>query len=312
MKNHFRCSVVIPTRNCLGFLPQAIASVHMQAIEDLEILVVDDGSSDGTWDWLAEQALSDSRLTPIRGAGAGPGVARNAALSLARAPLIAFLDADDFWWPSKLARQLAYHESHPETGFSFTDYLHFDACGQLRGTCFDYWRPGFIDRKSGDYAPVRDAEFELLAANVVGTSTVVASVELLQNANGFAADSQSAEDWRLWLDLAARAPVAASAAVTASYLMHPASATANRDARIASMREIVAPYRSRGEPAVRRALRKADARIAIAEAERARELGDKWGALRCHGRAFARWPQRRIARALAADLAALPFPARKT
>jgi len=312
MQSRCRCSVIIPTRNYLHFLPRALGSVRMQGIADLEILVVDDGSSDGTWDWLASEARLDARLVPIRGAEKGPGVARNAALSMARAPLIAFLDADDFWWPDKLARQLAYHEDHPETGFSFADYVHFDACGQLHGTCFDYWRPGYIDRKSGGYAPVADAEFELLAANVVGTSTVMASRELLQNANGFAPDFQSAEDWRLWLDLAARAPVAASAAVTAAYLMHPASATANRDARIASMREIVAPYRSRGEPAVRRALRKADARIAIAEAERARELGDKWGALRCHGRAFARWPQRRIARALAADLAALPFPARKT
>jgi glycosyltransferase involved in cell wall biosynthesis len=311
MENRFRCSVVIPTRNCLRFLPQALGSISMQGIKDLEILVVDDGSSDGTWDWLTEEARSDSRLVPIRGAGNGPSLARNAALSLARAPLIAFLDADDFWWPDKLSRQLAYHESHPETGFSFTDYLHFDACGQLRGTCFDYWAPSYINRKSGDYAPVPDAEFELLAANVVGTSTVVASLELLQNANGFAPNSQSAEDWRLWLDLAARAPVAASAAVTTSYLMHPASATANRDARIESMREIVAPFRSRREPAARRSLRRADARIAIAEAERARELGDKWGALRGHWRAFASWPQRRTARALAADLAALPFSTRK-
>jgi hypothetical protein len=121
---------------------------------------------------------------------------------------------------------------------------------------------------------------------------------------------QSAEDWSLWLELASNAPVAASAAVTCSYLMHPASTTANREARIEAMRQIAAPYRNRTEPAAQSALRKADARIDVAEAERARELGDKWGALRGHWRAFARWPQRRVARALAADIAALPFPAR--
>ena len=218
--------------------------------------------------------------------------------------MIGFLDADDFWWPNKLARQLAYHETHPETGFSFTDYLHVDPRGELRGTCFDYWRPDFIDRKNFAFQPLPDAELALLGSNVVGASTVVASRRVLQNANGFEKDSLSAEDWSLWLRMAALAPVAASPAATASYLMHPASVTQNRDDRIAAMRAIVEPYRVRQGDVARRALRQAESRIAIAEAERDRVAGAHWSAARRHWRAFAHWPQKRTARALAADLIA--------
>lgn len=131
-----RCSVVIPTYNCLDFLPLAIASVRVQAIEDLEILVVDDGSTDGTGEWLAKEAFLDRRIIPLQADGEGPGFARNLAISHARAPLVAFLDADDLWWPHKLARQLGYHELNQDVGLSFTDYLHVDAerCGGLVST----------------------------------------------------------------------------------------------------------------------------------------------------------------------------------
>ena len=141
-----RCSVVIPTYNCLDFLPLVIASVRMQAIEDFEILVVDDGSTDGTGEWLAREAFLDRRIIPLQAHGQGPGFARNLAISHSRASLIAFLDADDLWWPNKLARQLEYHELNQDIGLSFTDYLHVDPRGEVRGTCFDYWRPAYVDR----------------------------------------------------------------------------------------------------------------------------------------------------------------------
>jgi len=94
--------------------------------------------------------------------------ARNLAISLARASFIAFLDVDDLWWPHKLSRQLDFHEAHPEISFSFTDYLHVDPRGEVRGTCFDYWRPRFIDRRNFNFSTIPDAELELLAINAVG------------------------------------------------------------------------------------------------------------------------------------------------
>ena len=159
--------------NCLEFLPLAVASVRMQGIEDIEILVVDDASIDGTAEWLTAETARDPRLIPLHTERKGPSYTRNLALYQARAPIVGFLDADDLWWPNKLARALRFHEARPDVGFSFTDYLAASPEGEVRGTCFDYWRPGYVDRRSCDFSIVPDAELELLAVNVVGTSTVV-------------------------------------------------------------------------------------------------------------------------------------------
>jgi glycosyltransferase involved in cell wall biosynthesis len=304
VKAHPKCSVIIPTHNCLAYLPEAVASALMQDVDDIEVIVVDDGSSDGTGEWLARQAAGESRLMALSLDGKGPGFARNYALSRANGHYVAFLDADDFWWPRKLGRQLRHHDENPDLSFSFTDYLHVDTEGALRRTCFDYWKPAYVDRGSGDYRDVRDPEMQLLGANIVGTSAVVAPLRALQNANGFSVDSRSAEDWDLWLRLARGGPVACSPTVTMSYLMRPTSVTQDRGSRIAAMKDIVAPYASRSEPSARRAWRRATSRIDIAEAEQARMHGERWTAARAHFRAFAKWPERRSARAAVADLAA--------
>ncbi|RBP16099.1 glycosyl transferase family 2 [Roseiarcus fermentans] len=299
-----RCSVIIPTYNTLDLLPHAVASVRMQGVEDIEILVIDDASTDGTAEWLAAEASRDPRVVPLHSERRGPSHTRNLAIFQARAPIVAFLDADDAWWPMKLERALAFHEGRPDVAFSFTDYLHVGPHGDVRRTCFDYWRPPYVDRETSDFKVVTDAELELLAVNVVGTSTVVASRQALQNANGFAAASRSAEDWELWLRLAARGPVACSSATTTTYLMRPTSVTSNKDARIAAMRAIVEPYSNRTDKRARQALRQATARIDTAEGEQARALGDYWGAARAHLRSFMRWPMPRTARAAASDLLA--------
>jgi GT2 family glycosyltransferase len=299
-----RCSVIIPSHNCLMYLGQAVASALMQDIDGMEVIVVDDGSTDGTAEWLAKTAANDRRVTALSLDGRGPGFARNYAISHAKGRYIAFLDADDLWWPRKLERQLNHHDQNPDIAVSFTDYLHIDDDGALRGSCFDFWKPAFANRDHLDFSDVRDAEFEILAANVVGTSVVVAPLRALQNANGFSVDSRSAEDWDLWLRLARGGPVACSPTVTMSYLMRPTSVTQDRGSRIAAMKDIVAPYASRSEPSARRAWRRATSRIDIAEAEQARMHGERWTAARAHFRAFAKWPERRSARAAVADLAA--------
>ncbi len=297
------CSVIIPTHNCLGYLKFALNSVRLQQRDDIEILIVDDGSSDGTWEWLLESAREDRRLRPLRLEGEGPAKARNHALAQANSSLIAFLDADDLWWPEKLTRQLAYHERHPETAFSFTDYLHVDMNGGVHGTCFDFWRPEFVDRKAPGFTVLPDAEMSLLACNVTGTSTVIASVRALQNANGFA-KCASAEDWLLWLALAQFGPVACSPAVSMSYLMRPGSETGNRSARIEAMKSIVAPYAKKDEFAMRRAVRMARARIFVAEAEMARGDNRFWHAAAFHFSAVVAKPEMRTIRACVADVVA--------
>ena len=97
-------SVVIPTYNSASFLPEAVASIRMQRYEALEIIVVDDGSSDQTGEVAA--ALAGADLRYLRQENQGPAAARNAGLAVAQGDVIGFLDADDLWPAQKLARQL--------------------------------------------------------------------------------------------------------------------------------------------------------------------------------------------------------------
>lgn len=105
-----RVSVIIPAYNCDQYIPQAIESVFNQSYSDYEIIVVNDGSKDDT-----AQALQPylDRIRYYEQENQGAAIARNRALRLARGELIAFLDADDFFLPDKLARQVACFDADP-------------------------------------------------------------------------------------------------------------------------------------------------------------------------------------------------------
>jgi glycosyltransferase involved in cell wall biosynthesis len=279
-------TVVIPTRDDIATLPAALDSVDLQQVPDMEVIVVDDGSRDGSSSYLARRAEADTRLRVLTLPGVGPSAARNAALAIASAPLVAFLDADDQWHAGKLTRQIAAMQAHPSLAFCFTDYDHRTPDGAHLGTCFDYWKPSFAGRPPMQFELIENPEALLLGCNLVGTSTVVAQTEALRKANGFATELRSAEDWDLWLRLAASGGVACSTMVTTTYLVRPRSVTSDRSARIAAMESIMARYRDRHGRPFRVALRHAEARIAIAKAEALRERGAHWQA--CHSglRAF--------------------------
>ncbi len=304
MRSPPKCSVIIATLSGLDVLRTAIASVRMQGFENIEILVVDDASSDRTTEWLAAKIAQDPRIVPVRTESRGASRRRNLALSQARAPIVAFLDGGDFWWPGKLLRAVRFHEANPAVAFTFTDFLNVGFHGETLGTGFDFWRPNEVDRTIQDFKLLLDPEIELLAINVVDISTVVASRKALEAANGFPAAGLSAQNWRLGLDLAAEYLVAYTPATTTTHRARPASVAEDPGAQIKTMREIIDPYRTRTEWRVRRAVRQAAARIDTAEAEYARALGDNFGAATAHLRALARWPQWRTARAAAADFRA--------
>ncbi len=98
-------SAIIPVYNGETFLAEALASVAAQSLTELEIIVVDDGSTDRTRDMA--QAFGDPRLRYFRQANAGASVARNHGVEVCRGEMLAFLDADDLWTPDKLRLQMA-------------------------------------------------------------------------------------------------------------------------------------------------------------------------------------------------------------
>jgi glycosyltransferase involved in cell wall biosynthesis len=298
------CSIIIPTRNCLNYLPTTLASIELQDRNDLEVIIADDGSTDGTAEWLAGRPTSKVRLTRLATGGIGPAAARNRAIEVARSDLVAFLDADDQWLAGKIGPQIEFHRQHPSIGLTFTDYLHVTPDGQTHGSCFQYWNCDWVQAPDLGYFEIAAPESRLLSVNVVGTSTVMVRRAVLEQVNGFAVASRFAEDWDLWLRMAAIAGVGCSRAVTMSYLMRPDSETANRAGRIAAMQVVVGRYKHRTDPTMMRAVRVAKGRIDLAMAEAARERGDNLAAAGAHVRAFSATPNWRTGKAIAADVVA--------
>jgi glycosyltransferase involved in cell wall biosynthesis len=142
-----RFSVILPTRNRMDKLPRAIRSVEQQGVRDFELIVVDDGSNDGTAEYL-ERARRDNTFPGIpelrvlqtpgsrvdagdaaRQGATGAGQARNQALECARGEFIAFLDDDDLWLPDHLERQGRRLEENPQAGACAAAHVEFDASG---------------------------------------------------------------------------------------------------------------------------------------------------------------------------------------
>ncbi len=114
-------SVMMPTYNNAKYIKQAIESIYAQNYDNIEIIVVDDGSTDNTKEIL--QQYKDIKYFYIEHKGIS--VARNTALENAKGEYIAFLDSDDYWLPNKLNTQMQYFKDHPDCEIVFTKYENF-------------------------------------------------------------------------------------------------------------------------------------------------------------------------------------------
>jgi glycosyltransferase involved in cell wall biosynthesis len=121
-------SVVIATHNHGKFLAQAIESALTQSLTEIEVLVIDDGSTDETPE-VVRRFLGDRRVLYERSEHLGPAAAKNVGVRMAQAPFIAFLDADDVWLPGKLERQLHVFNADPELGVVYARRLLIDESG---------------------------------------------------------------------------------------------------------------------------------------------------------------------------------------
>ena len=137
-----RVSVIIPTYNRANLVCRAIDSALAQTHPDIEIIVVDDGSTDDTAERLA---IYDQRIRVIRQPNAGVGAARNSGIALAGGEFIAFLDSDDDWLPWKLSAQIAAFQQRPELQFTCTDAMVIDRDGKfLFERCLRRYYPNYL------------------------------------------------------------------------------------------------------------------------------------------------------------------------
>ena len=121
-------SVVIPAYNCAAYVGQACDSVLSQTYTDWEIIVVDDGSKDDTR--LVLDKYGDRRVRYVYQENQGVSLARNHGIQLARGEFVAFLDADDFFLPDKLASQIAVFAAQPNLGIVHSGWRLVNSIGE--------------------------------------------------------------------------------------------------------------------------------------------------------------------------------------
>jgi glycosyltransferase involved in cell wall biosynthesis len=176
-------SVIIPTYNRRAMVCEAIESVLAQSVREFELIVIDDGSTDGTDEELARlgEAVRVERIEHCGAAGA-----RNRGVEMARAPLIAFLDSDDLWAATKLDRQLAFMRDNRECAISQTNEMWIRNGRRVN--------PGLRHRKRAG-----DIFTDSLRTCLISMSATMMRAELFRSLGGFDESMDAAEDYDLWL-----------------------------------------------------------------------------------------------------------------
>lgn len=250
-----RVSVIIPAYNAETFIAATLRSASAQTVTSLEIIVVDDGSTDGTASIVERH--DDARLRYVRQDNSGVSAARNAGLALARGDFVSFLDADDVLSPDAFERLLTAFDQTPEAVFAYGEGLSFSGETPDIANAAPQ-RPPIAARPEGD------ALAGFLVANPVRTSTAMARRHATQNTSGFPTHLRLGEDWAYWCELASLGPVIyVPGRPLVAYRRHVASATGSLATSVAAMAAAIdyvfqAPWvRDVFDPATLRRLRRA-------------------------------------------------------
>ena len=186
-----KVSVIIPTYNRARILGEAIDSVLSQRYNDFELIVVDDGSTDGTEELVASYL---PRLTYLYQEHQGVSAARNRGIASARGEYLSFLDSDDLWIKDKLSSQIHFMESHPECLICYTDEI--------------WIRKGVRVNPMKKHKKYSGMIFEqCLPLCIVSPSSVLIARTLLDAVGTFDESLEVCEDYDLWLRIAARYPI---------------------------------------------------------------------------------------------------------
>lgn len=213
-------SVILPTYDRLPLLRKAVASVAGQTFSDWELIVVDDGSTDGTREYL--EAIDDRRVRPIGLEHRGITSARNAGLRLACGEWVAFHDSDDLWLPGKLELQLRRLAVQPACRWSYTGYSLIDTEGAPLPE-----RSNLLPPPVSGYILEPVLRFEVSTA----VPTMLVQRSLIEEIGGFDATMLFLSDYDFILRLAARSEVCALSETLALVREHPGRTTAHlRDA----------------------------------------------------------------------------------
>jgi len=210
-------SVIIPTYNCESYITETIHSVLDQSFKDVEIIVVDDGSTDRTREIVVSRG---SRVRLVTQVNSGVCAARNYGIREAQGQYICLMDHDDYWSPDKLALQLEQMHRHPEVGLVYSSFI--------------WWHPGedgvFPNHSSFDQTSLPDGIDEqfsgwiyhqLLLDCWVLTSAALIRAEVFEKCGMYDESLPYSEDWDLWLRFSREFPFIKLKKALTLYRQHP-------------------------------------------------------------------------------------------
>jgi glycosyltransferase involved in cell wall biosynthesis len=214
-------SIIMPCHNAAAHLAASVGSVRAQTYPDWQLVIVDDGSSDGSWQELNKLAQADARIQICQQANRGASAARNRALQHAQGSLTAFLDADDTWHPEFLSAMVAALAAQPDAGIAY--------CG---------WQS--IGRGNGRDKPFIPPEYEggnkiesLLGGCRWPIHGALTRSALIRDAGCFDENLSSCMDYDLWLRLGTVHRLVRVPRVLAYYHHHGGEQITRNRARIA-------------------------------------------------------------------------------
>lgn len=212
-------SVICPTYNSAAFVIDTLRTVAAQEFLPVELIVSDDGSTDGTPEIVESYLVACEKLRSrlVRNRHVGPGAARNAGVKVATAEWIAFLDADDLWLPGKLMAVVEAQREHPECNFFCHSERHILLDGSTQ--VLDYGK---------SYNQAKPLGAQLFHNNLFSTSAVVCRRQLLEEHGSFDESLMSGQDYELWLRLAPHIRVCFIREVFGSYVHRPGNITSGR------------------------------------------------------------------------------------
>ncbi len=181
-------SVIIPTYDRMEMLGAALDSVAAQTFQDFEIVIVDDGSTDGTREYVASRS---ERIRYFWQPNQGVAEARNHGLRVIHSEFVAFLDSDDLWKPEFLDKTVSLLRQNPDLALVYTRFTSMDAAGRV-----------LPRHNKTPFAG--DVTLRLFASTFIHTSAVVARSHVIRDAGGFDGRLSHNEDYDLWLRLSLR------------------------------------------------------------------------------------------------------------
>ena len=277
-------SLVIATFNHGRVLADALDSAVAQTLRGVEIIVVDDGSTDDTPAVLARYA---GRIRGVRQPNRGLAAARNAGLAIAHGTYVSFLDADDVMMPTKLAEQVAVLDRAPTVGWTYCDVLIETVTTGAETRASEQFGYG-ARMLEGWLFP------ELIRGNFIPVIAPLVRRTVLDAVGGFDERLTALEDWDLWLRMSLIAEARYSPAVLVRYRVHPGGMSEDR-ARMDRNRFYVLDKLCRARPAAVEGLGAAGRRI----------IADTHNWLGKEAYARGDWPEAR--RRFAASLVTVPW-----